>query len=205
MGRVGVHLGAVGILIAQHFSGKFNHHHLHAQANAKGGDVVGAGISNRFNLSFNAAGAKARANDNAVQAGEGIGHIGGRYILAVHKFDIHPLPGVDAGNVQAFANAFVGILEVVFSHQANLYALLEVLFFLDKCFPLGEGLLVALQIGHGELGEDGAVQALPMHIQRHLIDAGEVFALDYAVGSHVTESGYLLQDFPAQVLLGAED
>ena len=47
-----IHLCAVGISKSQHIAGELNHHHLHTQTNAESGDVVGAGILNGGDLSF---------------------------------------------------------------------------------------------------------------------------------------------------------
>ena len=51
--RVG-HLARVGILVAQHISGKFDDHHLHAQTNPEGGKVVDACVFHSDDLAFDA-------------------------------------------------------------------------------------------------------------------------------------------------------
>ena len=50
-----VHLGRVGITVFQHVAGKFNHHHLHTQADAERRHVVGAGVSHGDDFPFDAA------------------------------------------------------------------------------------------------------------------------------------------------------
>ena len=64
MGRLSIHLTTVGILIAQHVAGELDDHHLHAQTDAEGRDIVGAGIFGCDNLSLDAARAKARTDDD---------------------------------------------------------------------------------------------------------------------------------------------
>ena len=44
-----------------------------------------------------------------------------------------------------------------------------------------------------------------LHVNRHLVDAGQVLALDHTVEIHVTEACHLLQDVLLQVLLCAQD
>ena len=64
--RLLVHLAAVRIWHSQDVTGKFDDHHLHAQANAETGDVVFTGILGSKDFPFNATGAKARTNHQTV-------------------------------------------------------------------------------------------------------------------------------------------
>ena len=53
-----------------HMAGKFDHCHLHAQADAEIGNVVLPGILRRQDHALNAAAAEAAGNQDAVQTGE---------------------------------------------------------------------------------------------------------------------------------------
>ena len=58
--------------------------------------------------------------------------------------------------------------------------------------------------GLTDFAQDGSVEALVLHVHRHLVDAGEIFALDDAVEIDITESGHLLANLVRQVLLSAQ-
>ncbi len=61
-----IHFGGIGIGIAQHIAGKFNNHALHTQTNAKGGDIVFAGIFQCRQLAIDTPLSESRSNDNTV-------------------------------------------------------------------------------------------------------------------------------------------
>ena len=61
----GVHLAGVGIFVAQHVAGKFDDHHLHAEAHTEGREVVDARILHSDDFPFDAALSKAGADQNA--------------------------------------------------------------------------------------------------------------------------------------------
>ena len=56
----GSHLRAIGILVAQHVAGELNDHHLHAQTDAEGWNVVGTGIFCSNDLTLDATLTEAR-------------------------------------------------------------------------------------------------------------------------------------------------
>ena len=65
--RIDVHLGRVGIFIAEHVTSILDDHTLHAQTDAKGGNVVLAGIFQCYELAFYATLPEARGYNDTVE------------------------------------------------------------------------------------------------------------------------------------------
>ena len=116
MGRLGIHLTTVRVLIAQHVTGKFDDHHLHTQTDAEGGDILGTGVFRSDDLAFYATLAEARADDHALQALEFLRHVLAGDLLAVHKVQLGLHIVVDTCQVQTLADTLIGILQVVLTH-----------------------------------------------------------------------------------------
>ena len=117
----GSHLRTIGILVAQHVTGKLDDHHLHAQTDAEGGDVVGATILRSDNLTLDATLSEARTNQYACHVTQLVGHIITGHLLAVDEMDLCLHVIVDACQVQTLADALVSVLQVVFAHQCNVH------------------------------------------------------------------------------------
>ena len=114
-----VHFTAVGIGITQHVAGKLDYHHLHAKANAKGRDVVGAGVFDGGYLALNASLSESGADDHAVKSGKLLLDIAFVEHFRVDKLEHRLVVVVRTGLRQAFTYALVGILKVVFSYEAT--------------------------------------------------------------------------------------
>lgn len=80
-----VHLTAVRIGIAQYVSRKLYHHHLHAQADTEGGDVVLTTIACCAYLTLDTTLSKARADKYAGAVLQEFGSIAVGELLAVHE------------------------------------------------------------------------------------------------------------------------
>ena len=119
MGSLLVHFTAVGVLIAQHVAGELDDHHLHTQTDAEGGDVVGASVFGGDNLALDTACAEAWTDDDARQSIKFFGYVLGRDFFAVDEVDFGLHIVIDTCEVQAFADALVGVLQVIFAHQAD--------------------------------------------------------------------------------------
>ena len=104
---------------------------------------------------------------------------------------------------EALADALVGILQVVLSNETDVHHLGSLVSAVEESFPWTQCRLLADRLSH--LAEDGGVEALVLHVDRYLVDARKVFALDYAVDVYVTEACHLLQDSLFEMLLGAEN
>ena len=104
---------------------------------------------------------------------------------------------------EALTDALVGILQVVLAHETDVDSLCRPVAAVEERLPRTECRSLADRLTH--LAEDGGVETLVLHVDRHLVDAREVFALNHAVEIDITEACHLLQDALLQVLLGAED
>ena len=199
---VGGELHAVGIGIAQHIAGKLNHHHLHAQTDAEGGDIVGAGVFGGDNLTLDTATAEARTNHHASQSFQLLGHVLFCDFFAVHKVqtDFHIV--VDTCQVQALANALIGILQVVFAHQSDVHLAGGVALLVEKIAPGFHGRCLAH--GDANLAHDGSVESLVLHVHGHLVDAGQILALHHALQIDVAERGHLHAHGVVEMSLGAQ-
>ena len=116
-----VHFRAVGIGKSEDVAGKFDDHHLHAEADAEGGDVVGAGVLNGCDFAFDASPAETGADDGSCHAFELGCHVFGRDVFAVDEVEFHLHIAVDASQVEAFADGLVGILQVVLADECHVY------------------------------------------------------------------------------------
>ena len=119
VGRRSVHFAAVGILVTQHIARKFDNHHLHAQTDAEGGDVVRATVFGCNDLPFDTSCAEAGADDETCQACQFLGYVLVGDLFAVDKDGFHLVAVVCACMSEAFNDAFVGILQVIFADQSN--------------------------------------------------------------------------------------
>ena len=86
---------------------------------------------------------------------------------------------VGAGMREALADTLVGILQVVFSYETDVYHLCSLVSAVEESSPRTQCRLLADRLAH--LAENGGVEALVLHVDRHLVDARKVFALDHAV------------------------
>ena len=75
MRSLGIHLTGVGILIAEHIACELYHHHLHAEADAEGRDVVLSCVVGSDDLAFYTALTEARADDDTVLTCKHLGNI----------------------------------------------------------------------------------------------------------------------------------
>ena len=109
---------------------------------------------------------------------------------------------VGGGVREALVDTLVGILQVVLAHKPDVHHLRGRAAQFEEVTPRTE--FGRFAYGQAHLSHDGAVQALPLHIDGHLVDAGQVLALDDAFQVHVAESRHLHTHVVVEVLLGAE-
>ena len=110
---------------------------------------------------------------------------------------------VGAGMRETLADALVGILQVVLSYETDVYHLGSLVSAVEESSPRTQRRLLSDRLAH--FAEDGGVEALVLHVDRYLVDARKVFALNHAVEIYVTEASHLLQDSLFEMLLGAEN
>ena len=107
-----------------------------------------------------------------------------------------------AGVHEGFQDGFVGILQFdVFSYERDVYAVFGMLKAVQEFLPLGQlGLREVLDL---ELANGQFVEMLLVHIERHLVDAPRVDALDHVAGPYVAEQRDLAPQLGRERLLRA--
>ena len=146
--------------------------------------------------------AEARTYQYARHAPQQHGNVSRRQLLAVDKVDSGLYIIIYTRQVQALADALVGILKFVLTHQPDMHlagclALLvqEVVpRFHDRCFTNG----------HPHLPQDSRVESLPLHTDRHLVDARHVLALYHTLQVDIAERCHLHAQKVVQVALRAQ-
>ena len=196
-----VHLAAVGVGIAQHVAGKLYHHHLHAQTDAESRDVVRAAVVGSYNLALDATLSESRTNQYAVLAFYLLSHILLGQIFRVDECDVHLAVVVRTGVREAFAYRLVSVLQVVFAHESDVHRLGSLAATFEERAPWTERRLLADRFAH--LAQNGCVQSLVLHIDRHFVYTGQVFALYHTVEVDIAESCHLFHYPLIQVFLGA--
>ena len=202
MRRLRVHFIAVGIAITQYVTGKFNDHHLHAETNAKGRDIVRTSVFRGNDFSLNASCSKARTDDHTRQTLQFLCDILARNLFAVHKDRLHLALVIGACMCQTFEDAFIGILQIVLTHKPNPYHLRSMFPTLQKRLPRCH--FRSLLLRHSHLLQNHRIQALPHHVHRHFVDAGQVLALNHSLHIDVAKVRHLAAYIIVQVMLRSQ-
>ena len=198
-----VHLTAVGILIAQYVAGELDHHHLHTQADAEGGDVMGTCIFCSDDLAFNTSGSKTRAHHHACHPTELGSHILTGDMLAVDEVDIRLHIIIDTSEVQTLTDALIGILQVVFPHKCHLYLTRGVTLLVEEVAPGFHGW--CLSHWDADLSHDGCIEPLLLHAHWHLVDGGHILALYHTLQIDITKRRHLHAQMVIKVALRTKD
>ena len=203
IGRLGVHLGAVGVGKTQDVTCKLDDHALHAQADAKGGHVVLAAPPESDVFALNATLAESRRHDDAVVVAQQLLDVAVVDVLAVDIVEFELAVVVGAGMQQTLVDALVSVLQrYILAHQADAHLFLRPLELGEEVVPLRQvGLTLDLE---ARFLNDDVVQTLLVHHQRYLIDGGRVQRLHHGVGTHVAELRHLLEHGGRQLALGAQ-
>ena len=109
---------------------------------------------------------------------------------------------IGTGLRQTLADALVGILQVVFADKTDVDLLRGLLASFEEGFPGSQRRRLADRLT--DLLQDGGVQSLVLHVDRHLIDARQVLTLDDTVEVDITEGSDLLADGVVEMLLRPE-
>ena len=202
MRRGGVHLAAVGIGETQDVPGELDDHHLHSQTNAETRDVVRTRILRSQDLPGNPPLTESRTDYDSGHPGQQLCHVLLRDTLAAYKVDPHLHAIIDTGKGQAFPDALVSILQVVFAHEGHVHLTGGILLFLQEVVPGSH--CGSLAHGNADFPEDGGVEPLPLHIHGHLVDAGQVLALHDALEIDIAERGHLHPQGVVEMALGTQ-
>ena len=89
MRRLLVHLATVGVGVTEHVASELDDHHLHAEADAEGGDVVCAAVVGCHNLSLDATLSESRADEDAVLTLELLCHVVLCEVFGIDEGDVH--------------------------------------------------------------------------------------------------------------------
>ena len=86
-------------------------------------------------LALDAAVSESRADDDSCHSCQFVGHVVAGDLLAVDEMQARLHVVVYAGQNQALADTFVGVLQVVFAHQTDMYFALGVTLFVQEIVP----------------------------------------------------------------------
>ena len=201
--RLAVQFRGVRIFVAQDVARKFDHHHLHTQADTEGRQVVLAAILRGDEFPLRAALSESRANHVAGHAFEHFAHVLARDVFRIDEVAAHLSVIVDPRLLQRLDDRFVGILQIVFSDQADMQFLRGVGATVQEGAPRAEFRSGAHR--QTQFFENHAVDTLILHAHRHLIDGGHVGALEHGVRTHVAEVGHFLAQRGRQRMLCAQN
>ena len=109
---------------------------------------------------------------------------------------------IDTCQVQALANALVGILQVVLTYQSDVYLACGVALLGQEGVPALHGWCLAH--GYTYLTHDGSVESLLLHAHWHLVDAWHILALHHALQVDVAERCHLHSHRVVQMSLCAQ-
>ena len=104
---------------------------------------------------------------------------------------------------QTLADALVGILQVVLAHQADVYLVGSRVTQFEEAVPRSQPRCLAH--GNTHLAQDGGIESLSLHVHRHFVDAGQVFALYDALQINIAETCHFHPEVVVEMPLGPED
>ena len=110
------HLTTVGILETQYIPCKLNNHHLHAQTDTEGRNIMGATVFSRYYFSFYATLSETRTNKHPLHSLQFFTNIFGIYVFAIDKMQFCPHIIIYTSQVKTLTNALISILQVVLAH-----------------------------------------------------------------------------------------
>ncbi len=206
MRRVGDEFRGVGVLPAADVAGVFDEGHLHAEADAEEGNLMGACVLDGADFPFGAADAKTARNEDAVHLTERVGEFVFRQILEffavnIVKPDVRVI-GITAV-VQGFDEALVGFAEFdVFSDEGDIDGVFWVSDDVADALPLG-----SIGFAGPDLEEfrDPVIEPLLVEIRRHHINAGHILCAEDAVFMDVAEERELSSNVVGKVAFAAAE
>ena len=146
--------------------------------------------------------AEAGADDETCQACQFLGYVLVGDLFAVDKDGFHLVAVVCACMSEAFNDAFVGILQVIFADQSNLYDFGGLFASFQEVAPRSEFGCGSRFDAH--LLEADGIKSLMLHVDGNFVDAGQVLALDDGFYADVAEVRHLGTQFVVQGVLGAQ-
>ena len=203
IGRGVIHLERIGAVEVEHVARELDHRHLHAETYSEERDVVLAGMAHGIHLAVDAAMTEAGRHDDAVEAGELVGHVLGQDVFGMYQAQVELAVVIGGGVDERLGDGLISVGQLdILAHKANLDSAGGVAHLVEKEDPVlhvGLALGGQLELAHGYL-----VEPLLLHLDGHLVDAADVDRLDDGVGVHIAEEGHLAAQLDAQVVLRAQ-
>ena len=170
----------------------FDHHDLHAQADAEVRQVLFPRVAAGGDHAFDAPAAETAGHQDAVQAGQDALGVGFGHALGIDPVDVHLRALHVAGGLQSLRHGQVCVVQLhVFAHETDLHGLRSLFDLFDHGAPLGQIRLRRLQ---AQLAADDARKSLILQSQRRLVQHGQRQVLDDAVALDVAERRDLIED-----------
>ncbi len=170
-------------------SGKFQHGHLHAQANAQEGNAVLSGVFACKYFAIHSARTKTGGYQDAFHTGQFLFDVLFAQVFTLYGKYFYAGAVGRSGVDERLQNGFVGILQFhVFAHERYVHFLRGVVDPMDKVFPgiqIGFYLVVQFQEVHQD-----AVQILTLQIERDFVDALLVYGFYDGVRAYVAKKRY---------------
>ena len=108
-----------------------------------------------------------------------------------------------SGVHEGLLDGFICVLKFdILAHKGYIHLLFGVAQFCKECLEPPQLGLAGFE---RQMVADHTIESLRLHIQRHLVDAPGVDALDYVAGLDVAEEGHLAADLRREFLLRAAD
>ena len=160
---------------------------------------MGSAVFGCNDLAFDATCAETGADDETCQACQFLGYVLVGDLFAVDKDGFHLVTVVCACMGEAFKDTFVGVLQVIFADQSDLYDFGCLFASFQKVAPRSEFGRRSRFDAH--LLEADGIKSLMLHVDGHFVDAGQVLALDDSLYTDVAEVCHLGSQFVAQSML----
>ena len=198
---VGVDLGGVGAVQSQCVAGVLDGHHLEAQTQTEGRDLVFAGVLRRFDLAFDAALTEPAGDHDAVEVTDRTGLEQAGDILGGHPLDLDVGPVVRPGVVERFDDRQVGIGQRhVLADDADPNRKRRRLHPVDEVAPVRQ---IGWGVGETEQATHLTVEPLVVEHERDVVEALGIGRVDHGLDGNVAERRDLLLEGRVDRALGA--
>ena len=194
-------LAGVGVRKAQHMPRKLNDADLHAQANAKVGNMALPRIAAGADHALDAPVAESARNQNAVAGAQKVRRVRLRHLFALHPGNLHARPALKPRVRQRLGDGQVRVVQPdVFAHNGDAHGLAHGM---DTAHHLRPGAQVGLGGLQAEQAADRPVQPLAVQHQRGFIERGKGLVFNDAIRPDVAKQRNLGAQLLVQRLVHA--
>ena len=149
---------------------------------------MSASIFGGKNLALYATLSEARTDYYAILIAKLFLDVFGGEKFGIDECDIHLMMMVCGSVRETLADGLVSILQIVFSYETDIHHFGGRIAQFEEVKPRTE--LRSLADRDSHLAQNSAVKSLTLHIDRHLIDAWKVLALDDAFQIYIAETSH---------------